>query len=407
MNEEKHCCEFCDEELTENEVYRFDGVVMCKDCYDEKTIICDRCGKRMWIDDATFDCNGNSYCDDCADIETAICDDCGVRVPHDGCYTDESGTCVCTDCYNNHDWYTCEDCNALIREYDAYWGDDDYVYCENCIDRHRRGEGIDEYGYKPEPVFYGKYNKANTRFFGVELEVDGGGESGDNATQLKEIANNDEERIYIKSDGSIDDGFEIVSHPMTLDYHINEMPWADVMRKAVSMNYRSHQTSTCGLHIHVNRVSLGSNVAEQEETIGKILFFVEKHWDEIVKFTRRTESRLNQWAARYGYESSPKAIMDKVKKSNFGRYCAVNLCNYSTIEFRIFRGTLKLNTFIATLQFVNKVCELCTTETEEAIETMSWSEFVNSVTEPELIQYLKERNLYNEDDDSTDAEEDI
>jgi len=38
----------------------------------------------------------------------------------------------------------------------------------------------------------------------------------DNASKLKEIANSIHEHIYIKSDGSIDDGFEIVSHPMTL-----------------------------------------------------------------------------------------------------------------------------------------------------------------------------------------------
>jgi len=42
----------------------------------------------------------------------------------------------------------------------------------------------------------------------------------DNASKLKEIANSIHEHIYIKSDGSIDDGFEIASHPMTLDYHM-------------------------------------------------------------------------------------------------------------------------------------------------------------------------------------------
>ena len=31
---------------------------------------------------------------------------------------------------------------------------------------------------------------------------------------------------------------------------------------------------------------------------------------------------------------------------------------------------------------------------EEGIDAMSWSEFVSSIEEPELIQYLKERRLY-------------
>ena len=34
---------------------------------------------------------------------------------------------------------------------------------------------------------------------------------------------------------------------------------------------------------------------------------------------------MNRWAARYGYEHTPKAIMDKAKKGNNGRYAAVNL----------------------------------------------------------------------------------
>lgn len=85
--------------------------------------------------------------------------------------------------------------------------------------------------------------------------------------------------------------------------------------------------------------------------------------------------------------------MDKAKK-NYGRYVAVNLCNYHTIEFRLFRGTLKYNTLIETLELVNKICELAVLMDDEEIAKLSWSEFVAGITEPELIQYLKERQLY-------------
>ena len=93
------------------------------------------------------------------------------------------------------------------------------------------------------------------------------------------------------------------------------------------------------------------------------------------------------------YENSPKAILDKAKK-NCGRYVAVNLCNYHTIEFRLFRGTLKYNTLIATLELVNRICEVACLTTDEGIAKLSWSEFVAGIKEPELIQYLKERNLF-------------
>ena len=136
-------------------------------------------------------------------------------------------------------------------------------YCERCFDEFE--DEIEEYGYKPTPIFYGQ----GKRYFGVELEVDEGGKDNDNAATLKSIANVHEENIYIKSDGSLEDGFEIVSHPMTLEYHAEEMNWKELLREAVSMGYRSHQTSTCGLHVHVNRNAFGDNQAEQEDVISE------------------------------------------------------------------------------------------------------------------------------------------
>ncbi len=136
---------------------------------------------------------------------------------------------------------------------------------------------------------------------------------------------------------------ELVTHPMSLDYHKN-FCWNEIMKKAIYLGYRSHQTSTCGLHIHVNRSSFGDSCEEQDEVISRILYFVENHWNELLKFSRRSEYAMNRWASRYGYENYARAILDKAKKRNNGRYAAVNLMNYATIEFRVFRGTLKLNT---------------------------------------------------------------
>lgn len=302
----------------------------------------------------------------------------------DDTYGDDYHT-LCRACYEEN--YTrCEHCDALIHNDDAYSYDDGY-YCSECY--HNKCKNIHEYSYKPNPIFYGD----GSRYFGIELEIDHAGKDNDNAERILDIGNVYNERIYIKSDGSLDDGMEIVTHPMTLEYHLNEFCWNDILHECVHLGYRSHQTSTCGLHIHVNRDSLGQSREEQEETISRILYFVEQHWSELLKFSRRSESAMNRWAARYGYESTPKKILDKAK-SSYGRYSAVNLCNYHTVEFRLFRGTLKLNTFIATLQMVNRICNVAFSMSDEEIQDLSWPEFVSKITEPELIQYLKERNLY-------------
>ena len=63
----------------------------------------------------------------------------------------------------------------------------------------------------------------------------------------------------------------------------------------------------------------------------------------------------------------------------------------------MFRGTLKYNTLIATLELVDKICELATNLTDSELKSVSWSDFVGSLddsTELELITYLKERQLY-------------
>ena len=90
---------------------------------------------------------------------------------------------------------------------------------------------IKPYNYKPEPLFYGSGNL----FYGVELEIDKGGEYSSSAEILMDVVNRDSEHMYCKHDGSINCGFEMVLHPMTLDYHLNSMNWLDVFNKAVAM----------------------------------------------------------------------------------------------------------------------------------------------------------------------------
>ena len=249
---------------------------------------------------------------------------------------------------------------------------------------------IHDYYYKPEPQFFGEGN----RFFGVELEIDGAGESNSNAAKIVDAANGPNDHIYCKHDGSLEEGFEIVTHPMTLSYHLNNMPWPAILAKAKALGYGSHQCGTCGLHVHVNRTAFGTTQAEQEEVIARILYFFEKHWEELLKFSRRTRRQLQQWADRYGLKEHPKEILDHAK-GNCERYTCVNLTNYHTIEFRMFRGTLKLNTLLATLQLIDRICDVAIAFTDDEMKSMSWTTFVAGCSHlPELVQYLKERRLY-------------
>ena len=140
-----------------------------------------------------------------------------------------------------------------------------------------------------------------------------------NAEKLLNIANASAENLYIKTDGSLDEGLELVTHPMTLEYHLNEMPWAELL------------------------------------------------W-----FSRCTQSQMNRWAARYGIRLTPSEQMSHAKNSCAGRYTAVNLTNSDTVEIRMFRGTLKLNTLKATLQMVNHLVEVAVAMSDSQVQDMSW-----------------------------------
>ena len=156
----------------------------------------------------------------------------------------------------------------------------------------------------------------------------------------------------------------------------------------------------------MNRNAFGSTEDEQEACIARVLYFFEKHWEELLKFSRRTQRQLDRWAARYGYKEQPREILEHAKKGyHGGRYTCVNLQNDSTIEFRMFRGTLKLNTLIATLQLVERICEVAICLSDEEVKNMSWSTFVSGCQAPELVQYLKERRIYV--NDVVAAEEEI
>ena len=211
-----------------------------------------------------------------------------------------------------------------------------------------------------------------------------------------DTANGEKEHIYIKHDGSINNGFEIVSHPATLNYHKNNFGWDELMKKAVSMGYRSHETETCGLHVHVSRNALGNTYDEQDNTIAKILYFIETNWSYLIQFTRRKESNLARWANKYGVEHSIEATYNKAK-GDYNRYRCLNLQNEHTIEFRIFRGTLKHSTFIATLQFIHSLCSVCMNATMDEVYKMNWYSCTRKLdveTYPELLSYLEDRNLY-------------
>lgn len=353
----------------------------------EKKIVCSVCGAEL-DGEAVYEFDGQTYCSRCFNERTVICDCCRDRILRSNAVIEDDIT-LCAHC-REYSYVNCEDCGCLIHRDEANYHND-YPYCDDCYESLAHST-INPYDYKPEPVFYG----SGDLFYGIELEIDDGGESDSNAEQILKIANACDNVLYAKHDGSLNNGFELVSEPCTLEYHKNKLNWESIMNTAVDFGYCSHNTNSCGLHIHVNHSAFGCKYDEQEQVIARIVYFVEHHWNELVRFSRRSKANLDHWAARYATISdTAKKTYNDAKNKNLGRYVAVNLTNDSTIEFRLFRGTLKYSTMLAALELTDEICRLAISQTDDAFENMSWSDFVLQIRDkPELIEYLKSKRLY-------------
>ena len=364
--------------------------------YQKPAPLCNRCGDTIHDDSAT-EVGGEVYCSDCIESYFVTCTSCGAYVHQDDAESDDYSD-YCQTCFAQH-YARCSDCRIIIYQGDAYYNNA-MPYCSECIGDEEYddsddedGESIHGYLYKPEPIFHGSGN----RFFGVELEIDKGGTSADKAESLLDLGNQCANNIYIKTDGSLNHGLEIVTHPMSLDYHQHDMPWGLLTDKALQLGYYSHQTGTCGLHVHVSRSSFSTQYQQQEACISRVLYIVERFWEELLRFSRRTEEQLKKWAGRYGYKHRPADILDSAKQGTGSRYTCVNLQNSDTIEFRIFRGTLNANTLIATLQLVNEICDVAVLMSDAEVAKLGWPDFVERIDPEkcsELVSYLKERRLY-------------
>ena len=386
--------------------------LMCEECFENNCFICDDCGDTCWKEDGY-----QVYEDDDEPIKMicgacrfggdyAECERCGHLVQEDNSISD-GYTTICRTCERCYDYHVCYECGTINTEDEMQYYNGDW-YCPDCVPDgdSSASKYVKNYGYKPYPNFLSEqkvFSERDALFMGVELEIDKGERPCACAEELAEIETYDDE-FYLKRDGSLEDvGIEIVSHPATLSYHLNRFQWKEVFSTAKKFGYKSHDAVTCGLHVHVSRAYLAADengvTSEEREELNtaKIILFVEKHWDEMVRFSRRDRYQLDRWAKCPDSAITPEDeignIKDKLYNLTDDRYQAVNLCNSSTIEFRLFRGTLNLNTFKATLEFVQLLCDYCKEHNLKEVLDSSWDDLISWREYPELATYLEERKM--------------
>lgn len=240
---------------------------------------------------------------------------------------------------------------------------------------------IKYYHYHHEGHDYVKHNVAgesNMPYMGIELEVDKGGCSDESATDFDHCFNvhNDPEWLMYEEDGSIDDGFEIITNPATLAFHKSiRASYEDGFKTLVRKGYRSYNTDTCGMHVHVNRDYFGTNEQLQNTCIETVLTICDKFWDELLIFSRRDSYTAERWAGKLNH--TPQEIISDMVDGDYDRYSCVNVGGACTIEFRIFKGTMNPHSFFATLELVNNICVYASTHTPSDVERLTWNELLD------------------------------
>lgn len=293
------------------------------------------------------------------------CECCGESFPIGDLADAYGGELVCESCRDNsyewsdyHDaWVHCDNIRRAIdqdgarcvihMDADDFEYDDDrelYIHVDYIRERHviqgyHSSKGAFEFRADD-------WCRQFNRYMGVELEVEGHTRNPEEAARAIHQSVNGGvfgRHVFFERDGSLSSGFEMITHPQSLPAHRELFTF--LRDPALVRGLRSHRTTTCGLHVHVSRSGL-SNL-----TIARAVTFVNDPGNDAF---------ITAIARRYS-TSFCKVVEKEVETAHLSadRYEAINLTGRDTIEFRIFRGSLKYEAVISAIEFSHAILEYC------------------------------------------------
>ena len=317
----------------------------------------------------------------------------------------------------NYQYYTHEnvlrDCRQDIYDYNGDYVDSSYIarnnlaidvngdvghlddlyYWESDGEYHTYEEEeentlIQSYSYRPITSF--KYlsselkSNSEIAFLGIELEVENKLDKIKNDSMAQLI---DSSHLYFKTDGSLSNGFEIVTHPLSFNWiQANIGKFESMLTELKSNGFNSYDSNTCGMHIHISKKAFGT------WQLYRFMKFFAENKEFIVSISQRKIDQLKKWANIEDNGNDELIYKAKKKDGNSSRYCAINLQNHSTIEVRIFRGTLNYCSFMKNIEFVNAL--FCYTNESSECNIQGFKQFVNSTsTYSNLKKFIKLKNL--------------
>ncbi len=268
----------------------------------------------------------------------------------------------------------CPKCHAEVVQKFAILAHDSHLYPKPIFTKQTRflerkfvgGDDPAKAWVHDPKLFAQRSPMPNVRLFGVECEVEIRGKNYRDtrvplALKVKEVMGHD--FVIIKHDGSLagekpngmggQKGFEIVSAPADMDEH--KKRWKLLEDSGIHGKLYAWDSDLCGMHVHVNRDSL------TKLQIGRMLVFITNPFNK--KFVQKIAGRTETAYCRF-YDKRPINALDGGNgragdDGDDGRRQAINQQNKNTIEFRIFRGTIRSRHIIRNIEFVDACCDFC------------------------------------------------
>ena len=249
--------------------------------------------------------------------------------------------------------------------------------CHHCLDASYK---LHNYSTRVENMLKFKATrvKPNTVYLGCELEYE---TNNRNRAQIG-VGKLMHGHALMKTDGSIRNGFEIVTCPATLDIHL------DIFKKFYdNIPPDLKIANNVGMHVHISRKPLS------QLTIGKLIEFLNRLDNK--EFIHHIAGRIDNQYARM--ESDRTITFLRKHRSGGNRYNALNLLNEKTIEVRLFATPMNYKEFASRLQFVQALVDYCSpAQSNESLKKQThYQAFMHWLSSrkrmfPELSYHLKE-----------------
>ena len=324
---------------------------------------CDNCGCIIEDGEEYTTHDGRTVCNDCAD-NMVTCEWCGDLVDEECIVTvyDECGNpseYFCEDCAAERAYY-CEDCGRWVTDW--AW-DDERGICRECAEEKFGGLILPYHSGHPDGLqFFGESDFSFIRgYFGRELEVT---TSRPESVAYRLHNECDDSLFHIESDCSVD-GFEIIFQPMTLEYMATRE--ADIRRLFAILNEEGATAEEGnGLHVHVSRFAFGADPTTQARRIALCMkAFAGDNYLTMIDAAGRDFDDALQWSANAGGIGSFKEKKQAAATRRAGRYYAVNVQNFATVEFRLGRSTVCYDDFMKWTQVIGYIVRRSETITPE------------------------------------------